>query len=169
MHLVCYLGHHGILIHPLHSRKRASCLNLLSSCLRQQPWSSLVGSPALCPQTLRCVSLTFHGSKWTLLLVGPLKAQVSCHRGTSPFSGCQLCGAAVCALGPPLQPQPRLQTRHPPGPRAAEWPMSRAGRRCFWWVHVPRQKPQWSDCSRFSPLLPQGAWLPRHSRSSEWS
>ena len=33
MHLVCYLGHHGILIHPLHSRKRASCLNLLSSCL----------------------------------------------------------------------------------------------------------------------------------------
>ena len=75
-------------------------------------------SPALCPQTLGCVSLTFHGSKWTLLLVGPLKAQVPCHTGTSPFSSHQPCGAAVYALGPPLQPQPRLQTRHPPGPQA---------------------------------------------------
>ena len=88
-------------------------------------------SPALCPQTLGCVSLTFHGSKWTLLLVGPLKAQVPCHTGTSPFSSHQPCGAAVYALGPPLQPQPRLQTRHPPGPRATEWPTGRAGRRCF--------------------------------------
>lgn len=77
-------------------------------------------SPALCPQTLRCVSLTSHGSKWTLLLVGPLKAQVPCHMGTSPFSSRQLCGAAVCAPGPPLQSQSRLQTRHPPslGPQS---------------------------------------------------
>lgn len=87
--------------------------------------------PSALPQTLRCVSLSFHGPKWTLLLVGPLKAQVPCHMGTSPFSSHQLCGAAVCALGPPLQPQPRLQTRHPPGPLATEWPTGRAGRRCF--------------------------------------
>ena len=135
----------------------ASCFPPVSG---NSPGAAWWGSLALYPQTLRCVSLTFRGSKWTLLLVGPLKSQVPCHRGTSPFSSHQLCGAVVCALGPPLQPQPRLQTRHTPSPRATEWPTGRAGRRGFWWVHVPCQKPQWSGCSRFSPCCHRESGCP---------